>query len=38
MSQVIHNLVLNAVQAMPDGGVIRVTAENVTLAAGTRRA
>ena len=34
MSQVIHNLVLNAVQAMPDGGVIRVTAENVTLAAG----
>lgn len=34
MSQVIHNLVLNAVQAMPDGGVIRVTAENVTLATG----
>ena len=29
MSQVIHNLAINAVQAMPDGGVIQVTAANV---------
>lgn len=28
MSQVIHNLILNAQQAMPEGGVIKVTAEN----------
>jgi nitrogen-specific signal transduction histidine kinase/ActR/RegA family two-component response regulator len=31
MSQAISNLVLNAVQAMPDGGMIRVTAENKVL-------
>lgn len=30
ISQVIHNLVINAVQAMPDGGIIRITAENVS--------
>jgi PAS domain S-box-containing protein len=30
MSQVIYNLVFNANQAMPDGGVIAVRAENIT--------
>ncbi len=31
ISQVIQNLVINGDQAMPEGGVISVTAENVTL-------
>ena len=31
ISQVIHNLVINADQAMPEGGVITVSAKNVTL-------
>ncbi|MEE4384127.1 MAG: ATP-binding protein [Pseudomonadales bacterium] len=31
LSQVINNLVINAVQAMPSGGTIRITAGNVTL-------
>jgi PAS domain S-box-containing protein len=31
MSQVIHNLVLNANQAMPEGGAIRVVAQNIRL-------
>ena len=29
ISQVIHNLVINAVQAMPQGGTIRISARNV---------
>ena len=32
-SQVIQNLVINSVQAMPTGGVVRVFADNVTLSA-----
>jgi signal transduction histidine kinase len=34
INQVIHNIVLNAVQAMPGGGTVQVQAENVVLAAG----
>jgi len=33
MTQVINNLLINADQAMPEGGVIRVSCENVTLEA-----
>ena len=33
LGQVITNLVLNAQQAMPDGGQIRIKAENLTMAA-----
>ncbi len=32
MSQVFHNLIINAVQAMPKGGTVFFTAENVALA------
>ncbi|MBU0729888.1 MAG: PAS domain S-box protein [Proteobacteria bacterium] len=32
ISQVVQNIALNAAQAMPDGGIIKVVAENVTLA------
>ena len=34
INQVIHNVVLNAMQAMPGGGTVQVRAENVVLAAG----
>jgi len=33
MSQVINNLIINADQAMPDGGIINVTVENLTAGA-----
>ena len=36
ISQVIHNLVINAEQAMPRGGVIQITAANITLTAESR--
>ncbi len=31
ISQVFHNLIINAKQAMPKGGVIRISAENITI-------
>jgi CheY-like chemotaxis protein/anti-sigma regulatory factor (Ser/Thr protein kinase) len=34
INQVVHNVVLNAMQAMPGGGTVQVRAENVVLAAG----
>lgn len=34
MNQVIHNLVINAQQAMPDGGTVRVRAENIVVDSG----
>mgnify|MGYP001098699542 CR=1 FL=1 len=34
ISQVINNLVINADQAMPEGGIIKVRAENITLKTG----
>ncbi len=36
ISQVINNLIINADQAMPDGGVIEVHADNVTIGAQNR--
>lgn len=34
INQVVHNLILNADQAMPQGGAVRVSAENLHLAGG----
>ena len=34
LSQVLHNIASNAMQAMPGGGTLTVTAQNVTLPAG----
>jgi two-component system cell cycle sensor histidine kinase/response regulator CckA len=34
ISRVVHNLVINAVQAMPDGGVVRIALAAVKLGAG----
>ncbi|HAK60612.1 MAG TPA: hypothetical protein DCO77_09555, partial [Nitrospiraceae bacterium] len=34
MSQVINNLIINAADAMPEGGTIRITAENVSVGSG----
>jgi signal transduction histidine kinase len=36
ISQMISNLTVNAIQAMPSGGIIRVTGENCTLPAGNQ--
>jgi len=38
ISQVVHNLVLNAQQSMPQGGTIRVSAENTTIGDDKRAA
>jgi PAS domain S-box-containing protein len=36
MTQVINNLVINAAQSMPDGGMIKIEAENVNIIDGER--
>jgi len=38
ISQVIQNIIINADQAMPDGGIIRIRAENITVAADNKLA
>jgi PAS domain S-box-containing protein len=37
LGQVVQNLVINAVQAMPEGGTIRIAAANETVAVDTQR-
>ena len=37
LSQVIHNLVINAVQSMPNGGTVRVAAKNTSAIQGEQR-
>ena len=34
ISQVFHNLVINAIQAMPSGGIVRILGENLVVEAG----
>jgi PAS domain S-box-containing protein len=34
ISQVLHNLVINAIQAMPGGGMVRIRGENLVMEAG----
>ncbi|HRZ28642.1 MAG TPA: ATP-binding protein [Spirochaetota bacterium] len=36
ISQVIHNLIINASQAMPDGGTVTITADNATISDDTQ--
>ena len=36
MSQAINNLIINAVQAMPEGGIINIKAENVLIGADSK--
>jgi len=38
MSQVFHNIIINAAQAMPGGGTLTICAENVTLSTGNQLA
>ena len=38
LSQVFHNIIINAAQAMPNGGTLTVIAENVSLLAGNKLA
>ncbi|MCL2790551.1 MAG: ATP-binding protein [Desulfobulbus sp.] len=38
MAQVLHNLIANAVQAMPEGGTLRISADNARLDAGNAMA
>jgi len=35
ISQVLHNLVINAIQAMPIGGIVRILGENLVVEAGS---
>ncbi|MCK9375648.1 MAG: PAS domain S-box protein [Syntrophobacterales bacterium] len=35
ISQVFHNLVINAIQAMPSGGMVRIAGENLQVEAGS---
>jgi PAS domain S-box-containing protein len=38
ISQVFHNLVINAIQAMPSGGLVRIRGENLVVEAGNELA